>query len=148
MKRIVLPFLLLFALAAGAQQPQLSKNNEAAGDRSIKDNMICAAATLYKIAYDQYQNDRLLLKYSDAAYKCGDYSKVINAVDSSSTNAGALRLRGLSVFKQALKYNGADADICAKALNNASLLLARAARLGVNTAADLKEIKGLYDERF
>lgn len=139
MKRTLLIILFLIALGANAQQTQLSRNNENAGDASVKNGMICPAAGLYKKAYEQSPSDRLLVKYVTTAYQCGDYSKVIAATNETK-NAEALRLRYLSAFKQVLKYNAADEELCRKALSEALLQL--------KDEKDKQEVQEIYKDIF
>lgn len=144
MKIFFTSLLFVLALGVSAQQSQLSKNNEKAGDATTSP---CQAATWYKMAYDQFKtSDKLLVKYASAAYKCGDYNKVIAAVDINNKNAEALRLLGLSVFKNHLKYNSTDSEGLQKKLLEAKTILEKAAKLGLNTEKDYGELEQLLKE--
>lgn len=149
MKKLLLSLLIVATgLIANGQQSQLSKNNEAAGDKAFKEGMICAAGNAYQMAYSQYKSNALMLKYIQATYQCGDFKEVIDAVKTDCKIAEALRFKALAKFKYALKYNGAEEDKCIDAYHEALVILDRAKELGLNVDDDISQMKLKLEEQF
>lgn len=142
MKKTILSLIVSLAcLVCFAQQSQLSKNNELAGDKALQKDLITSAANYYKLAFKASPNDVLLVKYCKTAYKAGDYNGIKNIVADDTKSAEALKFKGLAVFENGLKYNIADKEAMTDAYHSALVYLKKA-----DASKDIEGIRQRFAE--